>query len=79
MTQKIELKPDGANIPVTEENKLEYIKLLCEHRLKGRVEQQVNAFRKGLNEIVKPDALAIFDERELEVSSVLRASSEGCS
>ncbi|ORY75381.1 hypothetical protein BCR35DRAFT_293021 [Leucosporidium creatinivorum] len=67
VTQKVELKPDGANIPVTEENKLEYIKLLCEHRLKGRVEQQVNAFNKGLHEIVKADALSIFDERELEL------------
>jgi E3 ubiquitin-protein ligase NEDD4 len=67
-TETVELKPNGANIAVTEENKMEYIKLLCEHRLKGRVEQQLTAFRKGLHEIVKPDALSIFDERELEVS-----------
>lgn len=73
VTQQVELKPDGANIAVTESNKLEYIRLLCEHRLKGRVEQQVTAFKKGLHEIVKPDALAIFDERELEVGSDLAA------
>lgn len=66
--QKVELKPNGANIAVTEANKHEYIKLLCEHRLVGRVQQQVNAFNKGLHEIVKADALSIFDEKELEVS-----------
>lgn len=69
--ETVELKPDGANIPVTEENKHEYIKLLCEHRLKGRVQQQVTAFNKGLHEIVKADALSIFDDKELEVRSRL--------
>ncbi|KAK4052965.1 hypothetical protein OIO90_004089 [Microbotryomycetes sp. JL221] len=67
VTQQVELKPNGANIAVTEENKLEYIKLLCEQRLKGRIVHQVEAFKKGLHEIVKPEALAIFDERELEL------------
>ncbi|KAK4048797.1 hypothetical protein OIV83_004563 [Microbotryomycetes sp. JL201] len=67
VTQQVELKPNGANIPVTETNKLEYVKLLCEQRLKGRISQQIEAFKKGLHEIVKPEALAIFDERELEL------------
>ncbi|KAK4704406.1 hypothetical protein P7C70_g1799, partial [Phenoliferia sp. Uapishka_3] len=65
--QIVELKPGGANIPVTEENKMEYIHLLCKHRLDGRVEQQVKAFRQGLHEVVPPEALSIFDERELEL------------
>lgn len=65
--EQVELKPGGANISVTEDNKAEYIRLLCEHRLYGRVEAQVEAFKKGLHEIVKAEALAIFDERELEV------------
>lgn len=68
--ETIELKPGGANIPVTEENKHEYIKLLCEHRLKGRVEEQVKAFKAGLYQIVPYEQLKIFDERELEVRRI---------
>lgn len=63
-----ELIPGGGEIQLQEENKEEYIRLLCEHRLKGRVEEQLGAFVEGLHEIVSKEALAIFDERELEVS-----------
>lgn len=68
--ETVELKPGGASIQVTEENKMEYIHLLCKHRLEGRVEEQVRAFRQGLHEVVPAEALAIFDERELEVSAI---------
>ncbi|KAM0753986.1 HECT-domain-containing protein [Meredithblackwellia eburnea MCA 4105] len=67
VTETVELKPGGKNIPVTEENKMEYIQLLCKHRLLGRVEEQVKAFRQGLHEVISAEALAIFDERELEL------------
>ncbi|GAA5833840.1 hypothetical protein JCM11251_005983 [Rhodosporidiobolus azoricus] len=63
----IELKPGGVDIPVTEGNKLEYIALLCEHRLRGRVEQQLRAFKAGLDEIVPLKELRVFDEKELEL------------
>lgn len=65
--ESFELVPGGAGIPVTEANKMEYIRLSCQHRLVGRVEGQLVAFRRGLHEIVAEDALAIFDEHELEV------------
>lgn len=67
--ETIELKANGSHISVTEQNKHEYIRLLCNFRLKGRVEAQLKAFRKGLHEIVSEHALATFDERELEVST----------
>lgn len=69
VVETVELKPGGAAIAVTEDNKAEFIRLLCEHRLKGRVEKQLNAFKKGLYEIVPGESLKIFDERELEVSA----------
>ncbi|GAA5878981.1 hypothetical protein JCM8547_008682 [Rhodosporidiobolus lusitaniae] len=62
-----ELKPGGADIPVTNENKMEYISLLCEHRLRGRVEVQLKAFKRGVDEIVPLRELEIFDEKELEL------------
>jgi len=65
--QTIELKEDGANIPVTDENKQEYIDLLIEHSINSGVEEQLKAFRNGLYEIIPDDLLKIFDERELEL------------
>ncbi|GAA5839821.1 hypothetical protein JCM3766R1_004623 [Sporobolomyces carnicolor] len=65
--ETLELKPGGADIPVTEDNKLEYIDLLCEHRLKGRVESQLAAIKEGLQEIVPLKELRVFDEKELEL------------
>jgi E3 ubiquitin-protein ligase NEDD4 len=65
--QSIELKPDGENIPVTEENKQEYINLMIEHSINTGVEEQLKVFRNGLYEIIPDDLLKIFDERELEL------------
>jgi len=65
--QTIELKPDGANIPVTDENKQEYINLMIEHSINAGVEEQLKVFRNGLYEIIPSDLISIFDERELEL------------
>ncbi|CEQ39884.1 SPOSA6832_01456, partial [Sporobolomyces salmonicolor] len=65
--ETLDLKPNGADVAVTEENKHEYIELLCEHRLHGRVEKQLEAFKKGLDGIVPLKELKVFDEKELEL------------
>jgi len=65
--QSIELKENGANIPVTEENKQEYIDLMIEHSINTGVEEQLKVFRNGLYEIIPSDLISIFDERELEL------------
>ncbi|GJN88818.1 hypothetical protein Rhopal_001789-T1 [Rhodotorula paludigena] len=65
--ETLELKPGGAEIPVTESNKLEFIQLKCQHLLKTRVEQQLRAFRTGVDEIVPIRQLQVFDEKELEL------------
>ncbi|XP_072234989.1 NEDD4-like E3 ubiquitin-protein ligase WWP1 isoform X1 [Leuresthes tenuis] len=62
-----DLKPDGANIRVTEENKEEYISLMAEWRLTRGVERQTKAFLDGFNEVVPLQWLQYFDEKELEV------------
>ena len=41
-----ELIPNGADIEVTEENKMEYIRLVIEWRFVARVQDQMNAFRR---------------------------------
>ena len=43
-----ELKPGGAQIPVTESNKKEYLDLLAQYRLATSVKQEIEAFVKGM-------------------------------
>ncbi|KAI9678114.1 MAG: hypothetical protein M1817_006058 [Caeruleum heppii] len=64
---EIDLKPNGREIPVTNENKKEYIDLLIEWRIQKRVEEQFNAFITGFNELIPADLVNVFDERELEL------------
>ncbi|KAL4069938.1 hypothetical protein V8B97DRAFT_1900771 [Scleroderma yunnanense] len=65
-TRKVELKPGGANIPVTEANKKEYVDSIVEYCIKTRVEKQLNAFMDGFKELMPLYLITVFDERELE-------------
>jgi len=53
-----ELLPGGAQIRVTEENKLHYLWLLCDHHVRGSVALQLEALRKGFQELVPKDVCA---------------------
>ncbi|KAF2086133.1 HECT-domain-containing protein [Saccharata proteae CBS 121410] len=66
-TVTIDLKPGGRDIEVTNENKREYIELITEWRIQKRVEEQFQAFVTGFNELIPPDLVNVFDERELEL------------
>lgn len=63
----VELKPGGSQIPVTESNKKEYLDLFAQYRLASSVKQEIEAFAKGLNEMVPDSLLSVFDEYELEL------------
>ncbi|KAJ5714208.1 uncharacterized protein N7483_011389 [Penicillium malachiteum] len=63
----IDLIPGGRDIPVTNENKPQYIELVTEWKIMKRVEEQFNAFMSGFNELIPPDLVNVFDERELEL------------
>ena len=65
--QLVELKPGGRNIPVTYNNRIEYIHLLSHYHLNQRMERQFQAFRKGLNEVIPVLWLTLFNEQELQV------------
>ncbi|XP_072382780.1 E3 ubiquitin-protein ligase SMURF2 [Diabrotica undecimpunctata] len=62
-----ELKPGGASIAVTEENKREYVKLYVNYRFMRGIEQQFLALQKGFSELIPSTSLRPFDERELEL------------
>jgi hypothetical protein len=44
--ETVELKPNGQNIPVTEANKQEYVKLIVRHRLLQGIADQVPQRRR---------------------------------
>ncbi|XP_037308305.2 NEDD4-like E3 ubiquitin-protein ligase WWP2 isoform X2 [Pungitius pungitius] len=62
-----QLKDEGENELVTEENKEEYITLLTDWRFTRGVEEQTKAFLDGFNEVVPLEWLRYFDEKELEL------------
>ena len=55
---KVELKPGGAKIEVTEANKAEYIQLFVRHHIVGAIKDQVRAFQKGLGVFFSAPLLA---------------------
>jgi E3 ubiquitin-protein ligase HUWE1 len=65
--QTVDLVENGRNIPVTEDNKHEYIRLITEYRLTGAVEEQLKEFMRGFHDIVPADLVSIFSEQELEL------------
>ena len=67
-TEVVDLIPNGQNITVTNENRLEYVEKVCEYKLVGCVKEQIGAFLSGFHEIIPPDiGLDIFDDKELEL------------
>ncbi|KDO22468.1 hypothetical protein SPRG_12751 [Saprolegnia parasitica CBS 223.65] len=63
----IELKPNGASIPVTDANKDEYLILLLKHYMFDSVQDQITALLKGLYDVIPRNLLSVFDYQELEL------------
>ncbi|KAF2036569.1 hypothetical protein EK21DRAFT_51949 [Setomelanomma holmii] len=61
-----ELRPDGANTPVTNQNRLVYISYMARHRLQNQPFQQTAAFLRGLGQMVQPSWLSMFNHSELQ-------------
>jgi len=61
-----ELKPNGSNIPVTNQNRLVYISYIARHRLQIQPFLQTNAFLQGLGQIIQPSWLSMFNQSELQ-------------
>lgn len=61
-----ELKPDGSNIAVTNQNRLVYISYIARHRLQAQPYLQTNAFLQGLGQIIQPSWLSMFNQGELQ-------------
>ena len=62
-----DLLPNGQEIRVTNENKKEYVRLYVQWRFRVGVDKQFLALQRGFHELVPPNLLKSFDEKELEL------------
>ena len=75
-TEVIDLMENGRNIPVTEENKQEYVQLVVEYRLTGSVTEQLEEFLKGKRrEILSRKVNKLTRHSQASTTSFLRGSS----
>ncbi|TNN18436.1 Ubiquitin-protein ligase E3C [Schistosoma japonicum] len=65
-SETVELKPGGKYIPVTEENRVEYVHLIANYKLNKMIYPHVRAFTAGLNDVIPIDWLRLFDAEELQ-------------
>lgn len=63
----IDLKPGGGDVPVTEDNKKDYVDAVVEYRISKRIKDQFEAFMSGFSELIPQELITVFDERELEL------------
>ena len=61
----IDLKPDGRNVPVTNENKQEFVTLITDYKMTKAIKDQIDAFLGGFYEIVPRRLISIFNEHEV--------------
>nr|CAI5867830.1 unnamed protein product [Callosobruchus analis] len=62
-----ELVDGGADTPLDNSNKDDYIKCIIQWRFVGRVQDQMNAFLDGFSDLIPMNLIKIFDENELEL------------
>jgi ubiquitin-protein ligase E3 C len=54
VAKTLNLVPNGSNIAVTRENRLQYIYLMSHYRLSKQFKLQSEAFFEGLSEMIDP-------------------------
>ena len=62
-----DLKPNGRNIPVTEESKGEYIRLRADWEL-GKGSEHIRELVKGVHTVVQKEWLQVFEPEEVELA-----------
>lgn len=67
VTEIRDLKPNGRNVRVTEENKKEYVKLVCQMKMTGAIQKQLQSFLDGFYSVIPKRLISIFNEQELEL------------
>lgn len=65
--RRLELKPDGANMPVTRENREEYVLRYVRWVLVDSIESQWKSFQTGVMRVMEDSSLDLFLPEELEL------------
>lgn len=65
--ETIDLKPDGREIAVTDENKFEYIQLRMRYIMLDRYADQLQHLMAGIFEVIPQELILVFDYQELEL------------
>ncbi|XP_052811362.1 E3 ubiquitin-protein ligase HACE1-like isoform X2 [Mya arenaria] len=65
--EEMELKHGGRGIPVTDNNKTEYVQLVTELRMTRGIQPQIDSFLEGFNLYIPQKLVRLFDEYELEL------------
>ncbi|CAM6107607.1 unnamed protein product [Calypogeia fissa] len=60
----VELRPGGANIAVTNENKLQYVHAMADYKLNRQMRPIISAFSRGLSHLIDPAWLGLFNAKE---------------
>jgi ubiquitin-protein ligase E3 C len=66
-TTEVDLVKGGADIPVTVANRIEYIHRVSNYRMNTQIRRQCDAFLLGFSEIIRPEYIQLFSERELQL------------
>ncbi|KAF0699525.1 Aste57867_9921 [Aphanomyces stellatus] len=64
---EVDLKPNGRNILVTDDNKAEYLQLTLRYLMLDRCAAQLQNLLVGLFEVIPQEMLMVFDYQELEL------------
>jgi E3 ubiquitin-protein ligase HECTD2 len=64
--QSFELKPNGKNIIVTDDNKLEYIQTYSKFLIDEVVKEQFQQFSNGFRHVMSTNALSLFTPNEIQ-------------
>ncbi|CAB3402373.1 unnamed protein product [Caenorhabditis bovis] len=62
----VDLVPSGRTIPVTNENKIDYVHRMAHHRVFKRTQEQCRAFVQGIQSFLQPTWLSIFAPHDLQ-------------
>ncbi|XP_015840693.1 probable E3 ubiquitin-protein ligase HERC4 isoform X2 [Tribolium castaneum] len=62
----VELKPNGSNIPVTQDNKNEYVNLYVDYIFNTSIKKQYDAFHHGFMKVCGGRVLQLFHSHELQ-------------
>jgi len=67
VTKSIDLMPNGSNIAVTQENRIQYIYLVANYKLNVQIKKQSEALFEGVAEMIDPKWLRMFNQQELQI------------